>query len=1293
MNRPVIGLIAACLLLGPLGLAQDAEKRKPAESEAAAADPTEAAVAKIRGFRIAPTPRPAFPEFPTPTPGPIDRKALEAPKPAPAAEGPITEGTIDGHPFRVFWNGVDATMLVLKPWDGKGGGVEAEGSILGVGGKVLPAEATRGQGGDVLGMLVAHYFTRADGLVDVAHEEQAIHAVMPDGKSVLFNRLRKTSQNRIAAQWKELRDMRTGRVLHRFSADESRTATIVSPDGRLMAGETRKGDASHLSVWSLKEGRRERSLGQCTGRHRYIPAAFSPDGKLIVAHIVAGGSRDKREAVVMHDVASGRIVWQKRAPTRYVTYGAGPFAPDGQWLAVEVSDFKAPPGSDHILLVNPRTGETVRTIRTGMLWIQRIGVSPDGGFLAYAGGLFIGLTEMRVRKTRAELHVIDTSSWRRVKTIQRERDAYGIYFTHGSDVVVYRDRGGFVRAVRLKKAPTPTRPQAAAEEPVAEPPADLGDLFAETDDWEDAEEAYAMAAEASPDDPSHRQRLAMAQFQQGKFAEAAEAASKAVALRPDDPTLQNLYAAARAKQKRWPDAEKALRTAVRLQPKNAVYQANLANVLLYQDKVDDAVAAATEARRLGKGLEHPVYPKVAQRVGEEAARSLREGRADAAATAFRSAAGFDPKNAAYGAGLGEALLAAGSRDEAIKALGEAVKLASDNPAYQATLGKACAAAGKHAEAAAAYAEAAWLEPTRRAHHYKLGNALFALKRHDEAEAAFRKAVELAPTNAFSHHWLGNALYEQERYEEAEEHFRKAVELKPDDAGNQGWLAECLTKLGKHADAVTPLREWARLAPGHADARNRLGLALFRLKEYAEAEAAFREAARLKPDKALYHANLAHALVRQGKREEALPCARKALELGGTAHPVYKEMGLTPERSAPDGGAGPEGGDPVRKGPSAPNAGVRGPTGPPGPRPPLKERLAELARRAKLLSAEAKAAQRRGLQFMGQKKWAEAVLAFQEAVRREPDWPTYRANLGDALCGAGRLVEAVDAYQGFVRLEPHYGTGCRDLAGTLFRLGRYAEAEAAFRRALELMPFAARVHYDLGHAILRQGRVEEARQVVEEARKKHVLDHPVVAELARAEAGKPRAAPRPPEQKPTGRIRDESVMGVSMDPGDRLVPPTKVRAVAKRAAELRKQKKWVEAVIAYQEAVRLAPKYSLYRNELACAYCDGKQYGPAEAAFREAVRLRPNRGIYHANLAWALLKLGRRDEATQEAHKAMELGEKQHPVFSKLDIKSPVATSPPPTASREEGIGPGESRKPPGSSDDLPDAVTQDLIIE
>ena len=160
---------------------------------------------------------------------------------------------------------------------------------------------------------------------------------------------------------------------------------------------------------------------------------------------------------------------------------------------------------------------------------------------------------------------------------------------------------------------------------------------------------------------------------------------------------------------------------------------------------------------------------------------------------------------------------------------------------------------------------------------QIGKCYSDLGRFAEAEATLRRALALSD-DAVGEYNLGYVLEQVGRAGEAEHHYQRALALNPGLAAAQTNLGTALAGRGRFAEAVGHLAEAVRLEPGNAAARNNLGAVFLQQRQMEDAAREFRLALELNPDHADAHANLGSALAHQGAYDEALRQFDEALRI-------------------------------------------------------------------------------------------------------------------------------------------------------------------------------------------------------------------------------------------------------------------------------------------------------------------------------------------------------------------------------------------------------------------------------
>ena len=112
--------------------------------------------------------------------------------------------------------------------------------------------------------------------------------------------------------------------------------------------------------------------------------------------------------------------------------------------------------------------------------------------------------------------------------------------------------------------------------------------------------------------------------------------------------------------------------------------------------------------------------------------------------------------------------------------------------------------------------------------------------------------------------------------------------------------------------------------------------------------------------------------------------------------------------------------------------------------------------------------------------AEALAAYEQALRDAPDDANAWFEQGVIFGDLGHLPEAEHAYREALRLDPKLGTAWHNLAVCLKRQQRFAEALEAFRSSCtEAEPLASTLHC-IGHMHQELGEHDEGRRVLQQA---------------------------------------------------------------------------------------------------------------------------------------------------------------------------------------------------------------------
>jgi len=108
-----------------------------------------------------------------------------------------------------------------------------------------------------------------------------------------------------------------------------------------------------------------------------------------------------------------------------------------------------------------------------------------------------------------------------------------------------------------------------------------------------------------------------------------------------------------------------------------------------------------------------------------------------------------------------------------------------------------------------------------------------------------------------------------------------------------------------------------------------------------------------------------------------------------------------------------------------------------------------------------------------KRYAEALATFNHAIRLDPNDTLAYNNMGHSLYNLQRYEEALTAYNHAIRLDPNNIDAYHNKGTALNDLERYTEALVAFNHAIRLHPNDIVAHHNMGHSLYALKRYEEA----------------------------------------------------------------------------------------------------------------------------------------------------------------------------------------------------------------------------
>jgi predicted TPR repeat methyltransferase len=196
----------------------------------------------------------------------------------------------------------------------------------------------------------------------------------------------------------------------------------------------------------------------------------------------------------------------------------------------------------------------------------------------------------------------------------------------------------------------------------------------------------------------------------------------------------------------------------------------------------------------------------------------------------------------------------------------------------------------------------------------------------------------------------------------------------------------------------------------------------------------------------------------------------------------------------------------------------------------------------------------GMTLFAQKKWNEAIQAYQSAIDLRPDYTDAYYNLGLALNNAGRRPEAMNTYEALMALYPNHFGGLFQLGCLWMQQRQYKTAAEKFLLIEKNYPYHLETEMNLAACYLELGFLNDAK-----IRYSGVLDH----------------------------------------------SPTDTQALFNLGVISMREGQFKEAIEFYLQAVKIDTRFYDAHNNLGVAYLTLKDQSAALLHFRAAAQLQPN----------------------------------------------------------------------------------------
>lgn len=244
--------------------------------------------------------------------------------------------------------------------------------------------------------------------------------------------------------------------------------------------------------------------------------------------------------------------------------------------------------------------------------------------------------------------------------------------------------------------------------------------------------------------------------------------------------------------------------------------------------------------------------------------------------------------------------------------------------------------------------------------------------------------------------------------------------------------------------------------------------------------------------------------------------------------------------------------------------------------------------------------------------AQALAAFDQALRVYPGDPNAHVGRGEALLGLGQYKDALNSYNEALRLDPNHSRAHGYRAAALERVGNDEAALADYDASVRLDPNAATARRSRAALLSRVGRNTQAVPD---------LDAAIRSDPKDSGAYKDRGGVYNRLGDHTRALRDLDE-AIRLDPGNS-------KAYQNRAAAYNSLGQYERALRDCDQALRLDPKNAGALNNRGLALSALGRYERARADLTESIRIEPHQVPAYHNRGGANARLGLLDEAAAD----------------------------------------------------------------
>ena len=253
------------------------------------------------------------------------------------------------------------------------------------------------------------------------------------------------------------------------------------------------------------------------------------------------------------------------------------------------------------------------------------------------------------------------------------------------------------------------------------------------------------------------------------------------------------------------------------------------------------------------------------------------------------------------------------------------------------------------------------------------------------------------------------------------------------------------------------------------------------------------------------------------------------------------------------------------------------------------------------------------------QYAEAVSAFQETIKENPEDPNLYNNLGAVYLKLQEADQALAYFEKAIQLDPSFVPARNNLGQLLLQRQEFRRAVDTFQAALTLEPSNPALTEGLGNAYLGSKDFSSALSVLQ----KGIKQNPQTASLHNSMGLVYYEMAQ--DQIALSYLQNAVKLNPIFAPGWQNLGNVYTR-----------MGKYEAAIEAYRNATKNGPENPSYLVGLANAHLHQKDYKEAIAVSQRAVGLAPDLPLTRSALANAYLAAGRREEALTEFSRLIEL---------------------------------------------------------